>query len=54
MEKGLDIVQYRIILRRAKDHLSCLEEWEKDPPVLGAHERDKVIAMLGEALEMSR
>lgn len=53
-EKGLNGVQFTVIISRAKTHISCLQKWERLKPPIGITEREKVFEMLGDALEMSR
>jgi hypothetical protein len=52
--KGLNMLEFPVIKRRAKSHILCLNEWEKKRPSLGENEQTRVLGMLDNALEMSR
>ena len=51
-EKGLDAIQYTVIIRRRNLHTSLLQRWTKKGIKLDITERKKVFEMLGDALEM--
>jgi hypothetical protein len=52
--KGLNVLEFAVIKRRAKRHILCLNEWEKTRPSLGENEQTRVLGMLEDALEMTR